>query len=753
MYKSPKFLGRFNLPIVTFSPASTIGDWATRPLIETHVEDLIRSMTDYNSGVLVRDTFKVSLMSLATSTWSANRLVNEVDNIAEDFKHDHRGLEKAISELLMTTMSAGVTIGGNHSREAIQRMLRSGSNVFETSLVVPSDVFYNLTKEETLAIGWVDNMVSSVSASYTLRDKVALIRNLWQDPQHVADSGLTAAAMEIACYEYMYTSKKKEKDAAKKKKTLDSSGPFVKACNVPESFWPLVNNILSKNLLNLTTFRTIQWNISPDDLRGALERFLKTDDASEGLAKFKADILAIKNKHKVKPSVVSIWKTLSNDAHTTEADVEQFMADFDKVCSFDQLASEFSSQLSKLKGKQLLQSQELTNRVRRVLERMAASDQDSQQTTEAIGCRNRADKETLHVFKQTQSCKYPLKLARLKVSVGLFVIDPPFGILDVDWDKEWDVDYWSRVFSGCSTCSPSAPILVFVSYQQLKLVSSAAGLEGYTNLRMISWLKASKTNHEKGRLSYPVNLILLFSKEQLTWNKESKNKFMSNGNFVATLQEPQQKFKGTPVNPTQKPIVLLRSFIADFCSPEKLVVDLTCGSGTTAIAAASLGYDSHNCDIRGGQVKYSIERVKAEAANPSWYPETYVIWDYSALRKSLTDACTEPKSNQLTWNPDDPDYNEARLRDDESDTNELRTSHVIRDEPPSPETAPTIEDLEFIEDNPQSSSAKDSESVEEVADEDEEEERQEDSVEISSNSDSEDNIPLLELEKRNEGKK
>ena len=48
---------------------------------------------------------------------------------------------------------------------------------------------------------------------------------------------------------------------------------------------------------------------------------------------------------------------------------------------------------------------------------------------------------------------------------------------------------------------------------------------------------------------------------------------------------------------------------------------------------------------------------------------------------------------------------------------------------------------------------KDSESVEEVVDEDEEEERQEDSVEISSNSDSEDNIPLLELEKRNEGKK
>ncbi|MCR9229369.1 MAG: hypothetical protein NXH90_18275, partial [Flavobacteriaceae bacterium] len=65
---------------------------------------------------------------------------------------------------------------------------------------------------------------------------------------------------------------------------------------------------------------------------------------------------------------------------------------------------------------------------------------------------------------------------------GLFVIDPPFGILDVDWD----VDYWSRVFSGCSTCSPSAPILVFVSYQQLKLVSSAAGLEGYTHGRTMS---------------------------------------------------------------------------------------------------------------------------------------------------------------------------------------------------------------------------------------------------------------------------
>ena len=270
VYKSTKYVGRFNLPVAAFVSADVLPEWATRPLVETHVVDLMKSMSDYNSGVLVRDAFKLLLVSLESTNWSNQRVKKEIDKLCEKHAGDTETLRKKISDYLESSALAGITIGGNHSREAIQRLLKSGSLVFDKNLVVPTDVFYDLTKEEALAIGWVDNMVSSIAAEYTLRDKVALIRDLWKDPKNVTETGLSASAMETATYEYMYTSRKKDDDAKKKKKTLDSSGPFVKACNVPDDLWPLVNNILSRDLLNLTIFRSIQWHVCPKQLKKAL---------------------------------------------------------------------------------------------------------------------------------------------------------------------------------------------------------------------------------------------------------------------------------------------------------------------------------------------------------------------------------------------------------------------------------------------------------------------------------------------------
>lgn len=51
----------------------------------------------------------------------------------------------------------------------------------------------------------------------------------------------------------------------------------------------------------------------------------------------------------------------------------------------------------------------------------------------------------------------------------------------------------------------------------------------------------------------------------------------------------QRRGNNTRVHPTQKPLDLMLDLVADFTDPNDLVIDMTCGSGTTGVACLRLG--------------------------------------------------------------------------------------------------------------------------------------------------------------------
>mgnify|MGYP001097271020 FL=1 len=142
-------------------------------------------------------------------------------------------------------------------------------------------------------------------------------------------------------------------------------------------------------------------------------------------------------------------------------------------------------------------------------------------------------------------------------------------------------------------------------------------------------------------MTYPVNhIMLMWGNTPLSWQPAST--FAQNGNFLATLRSEPYSLDGTAVNETGKPVLVLHSFIASLCNSRSKVLDLCCGSGSTAIAAASLGIDSIGVDNRASQVNACVERVKQEANSPSWYPNPDVIHKYFALRNQLRASTTKP---------------------------------------------------------------------------------------------------------------
>jgi DNA modification methylase len=61
--------------------------------------------------------------------------------------------------------------------------------------------------------------------------------------------------------------------------------------------------------------------------------------------------------------------------------------------------------------------------------------------------------------------------------------------------------------------------------------------------------------------------------------------------------------------PTQKPVKLLERVIAALSSPEAVVCDVFCGSGTTAVVCRTLGRSSICCDNNPDAIRATLERL------------------------------------------------------------------------------------------------------------------------------------------------
>lgn len=95
---------------------------------------------------------------------------------------------------------------------------------------------------------------------------------------------------------------------------------------------------------------------------------------------------------------------------------------------------------------------------------------------------------------------------------------------------------------------------------------------------------------------------------ELAWTnlpqKSSKKYTFIQQGFVAEERNP--------VHPTQKPVALFARIIRDYASENDLIIDPYLGSGTTCVAANSLGYQSIGIEIEEKYCEISKYRVQNE---------------------------------------------------------------------------------------------------------------------------------------------
>jgi DNA modification methylase len=78
-----------------------------------------------------------------------------------------------------------------------------------------------------------------------------------------------------------------------------------------------------------------------------------------------------------------------------------------------------------------------------------------------------------------------------------------------------------------------------------------------------------------------------------------------NHGFITDMTEPRK------LHPTQKPELLMELLIEDFSSPNDLILDPFCGSGTTCVAAKKLGRRYIGIDISPEYVAIARKRLEA----------------------------------------------------------------------------------------------------------------------------------------------
>jgi hypothetical protein len=646
-YAGDDFLGAFELPVLLMSPAEVAAYLCTRGLDEEHVVELMESLLSHPAGLKMRDNLKAVLIKNPADNKNTEGAFQQM--LSKLKKAGRRERREMIISLLKKKAILAITIAGNHTRESCTRHIRAGK--FEKDMVLRVDVFAGISAQTARAIGFIDNLVADQTKSYSLLDKVSMIRDIVLDQDNYQSGSLTFDALRICVFDIMYkdlrssVGKKAKRKSVKAetpesliKKRIEQAHPFLRACRVPNELWPTVSRSLMLKGLNITNFRTINWSHDPAQLKKAFETFNQSGDYPQLQKAF----TLIRARSKLISSLHQIFSDLPA-ARKIARNQEEFVAKLKNLQDLDILTGTFLQPLLSTRHNQVFKSPELTNSVTLLISRILAKERsEAEDVEDAIQCSNRAGKTSSHKFIRSD-CINALPLLKSEdADIGFVVLDPPFGLLDELWDAEWPENYWAELFRDMHMTYPKTAILCFLAEGQLEVVRNAASLQGWNKSRIYSWLKTDHTANFNGRISYPVNLILLLWNGRLSWQSEDASHIM-NGNFVATPKTNVWKVAAEVLNSTQKPIVLMRAFLSCFCPRSSAVLDLCSGSGSTAIAAASLGIDSFSVDLREGQVEGAKLRMKSEAAKPGWYPPPNTVFKWEALRRSITAACLEPE--------------------------------------------------------------------------------------------------------------
>lgn len=227
--------------------------------------------------------------------------------------------------------------------------------------------------------------------------------------------------------------------------------------------------------------------------------------------------------------------------------------------------------------------------------------------------------------------------------VDLVASDLPYGQTRNDWDREIDPKLlWA---THRPLCRPATPVVLFGTgaFAARMLLSNAdefrydlcwdkQAVSGHLNAKRMplrahenllvfyreaptyvpQMVYTGRSSHGRGRkLERTINHYGSFANtdvvDQAGWQYSRS---------ILTFKRPKlAKGKG---HPNQKPVALLEWLIKSFTRPGDVVLDSTCGSGTTLVAARNCGRRAIGIEKSPGFVAMTIDRLESGAEGDRW---------------------------------------------------------------------------------------------------------------------------------------
>lgn len=153
--------------------------------------------------------------------------------------------------------------------------------------------------------------------------------------------------------------------------------------------------------------------------------------------------------------------------------------------------------------------------------------------------------------------------------------------------------------------------VVFSDWEGVHAWRMAAAEMGVEYVRAVPWIRWSQPQLSGDRPCTGSEAILFFHAMAIG-ARGGRKPLAKHWNGPGSLTHyAERAMRGRDKHPTEKPIDLLLSLVSHVSDPGEAVVDLTCGSGTTAIACRLLGRDCMAVEQREDWARAAAARVKS----------------------------------------------------------------------------------------------------------------------------------------------
>ena len=249
------------------------------------------------------------------------------------------------------------------------------------------------------------------------------------------------------------------------------------------------------------------------------------------------------------------------------------------------------------------------------------------------------NKATVDILKsQKIFCKNFLSATLQPDSVDLVICDPPYGHTHNKWDQKLDLDKLFKQFDNC--CKDRAVVVIFTAgkltgeilngpwkkYYRYDLIWAKNKVRGFLNANRMP-LRAHET-------------ILVFYKKAPSYHTQMNTpRIMGKGggnprkrtatgnNYGNISNQSSERYnksdryptsvlpyacvnESKALHPTQKPVPLIEFLVRSFTEEGDVVLDPTCGSGTTGVACKNQGRAFLGFEIDPDNYSTAVNRLK-----------------------------------------------------------------------------------------------------------------------------------------------